>query len=129
LAEERADELLAVAVAVDVGGVKERHAGVGGRVQHAAGGVIADVAPVAAELPASLTDDADGAPGPAQNRCLHGAQASTRGGASGGWPRVAVTGAFEMARSGSMEPELRRVERSCHAPARVLPEEHARQSR
>src|SRR5690606_12914332 len=69
--QERADQLLAVAVAVDVGGVEERHARVGGCVQHSARVVVADVAPVPAELPATLADDGDGAEGTAEQSGFH----------------------------------------------------------
>src|SRR5690606_8371832 len=49
--EERPDDLLAAAVAVDVRGVVEGHTGLEGRLEHGAGVVLADVAPVRPELP------------------------------------------------------------------------------
>ena len=59
LREELADELLAAAVAVHVGGVDERHAGVDRRLQGRERVVLADLAPVGAELPGAQPDHAD----------------------------------------------------------------------
>ena len=58
--DEAADDLLAAAVAVDVGGVVERHARLGRRLEHRAGVVLADVTPVGAELPGAEADDRGG---------------------------------------------------------------------
>ena len=71
LAQQPADESLAAAVAVDIGRVEERHAGVDRRVQNAHRVVLADVAPVGPELPAAQTDHRDRATGPAESACLH----------------------------------------------------------
>jgi hypothetical protein len=59
--DERADDLLAAAVAVDVRGVDEGHAGVHGRAERAERVLLADAAPVGAELPGPEADHADGA--------------------------------------------------------------------
>ena len=69
--ERLADALLRAAVAVDVGGVEQGHPGVEGGVQDVGGGVVVDVAPVAAELPGAQADDADVGPGPAERSLLH----------------------------------------------------------
>jgi hypothetical protein len=57
LGEEPADQPLTAAVAVDVGGVEEGDAGVGGAVQHGQRVVLVDLAPVRPELPAAEPDD------------------------------------------------------------------------
>ena len=56
-----AAELLAAAVAVDVGGVEERDPGLDGRVEHGVRRLRRDRAPVGAELPGAEADDADAA--------------------------------------------------------------------
>ena len=67
-----ADELLAAAVAVDVGGVQERDARLRGGVQHGARVVLVDLAPVGPELPGAEPDDGDGPAGPAQDGDIDG---------------------------------------------------------
>ena len=72
LGEQAPDEALAAAVAVHVGGVDERHAGVGGGAQDRERVVLAHGAPVGAELPRPEADDADGPAGPAEGALFHG---------------------------------------------------------
>ena len=67
-AQEPADELLAAPVAVDVGGVEEGDPGVDGGVQHGERVVLADLAPVGAELPGAEADHADVAAQPGKLR-------------------------------------------------------------
>jgi hypothetical protein len=71
--EEPADQALAAPVAVDVGRVEERDAGVGRRVQHRQGVVLVDLAPVGAELPAAEPDDGHLAAQPGDLPVLHAA--------------------------------------------------------
>jgi len=71
LPEEPADQLLAVAVAVDVRRVVERHARVGGRVQRTKTRGIVDLAPAAADCPRPEADGADRAPCLAEPAVLH----------------------------------------------------------
>ena len=56
LAQQASDQPLRAAVAVDVGGVEEGHAGVGGRVQRRHRRVLLHVAPVGADLPRAEAD-------------------------------------------------------------------------
>ena len=56
--QEPAHQALAAPVAIDVGRIEESHPGVGGGVQGGHGLVLAHVAPVTAELPASQADNA-----------------------------------------------------------------------
>ena len=58
LGEEPAHQALAAAVAVDVRRVKKTHPGVGRRVQRRHGRGVAHVAPIGAELPAPLPNNA-----------------------------------------------------------------------
>ena len=71
LAQQPADEPLAAAVAVDVGRVEHRHAGVDRGVQHRHGVVLAHRAPVGTELPAAQADHRDRTTGPAECSHLH----------------------------------------------------------
>ena len=66
-----ADALLRPPVAVDVGGVEQGHPGVEGGVEHVGGGVVVDVAPVAAELPGAQPDDADVGTGAPERPLFH----------------------------------------------------------
>ena len=75
LGQKPADEPLAAAVAVDVGGVDERHARVHGRPQHAERVVLGHRAPIAAELPRAQADDTDLPARTAEDSLLHGARA------------------------------------------------------
>ena len=61
--QQAPDEPLRAAVAVDVGGVEERHAGVGRGVQRRHRGVLVDLAPVGADLPRAEADLGDVAAG------------------------------------------------------------------
>ena len=65
------DEALAAAVAVDVCGVEEGHAGLDGGVEHGAGVIRAHVAPVRAQLPGAEADHGYGAAGAAQGSSVH----------------------------------------------------------
>jgi len=58
--EPAADDPLAAPVAVDVGGVDERDAGVDGSVDDRHGVGLRDLAPVGAELPGPEADDGHG---------------------------------------------------------------------
>jgi len=82
--EELADETLRSAVAIDVGGVEERDAGLDGALEHLPRLLLAHLAPVGAELPATQADDGDGKVGATQDTCLHAAHVT------------AVTTAFEV---------------------------------
>ena len=62
LPQQAPDEPLRAAVAVDVGGVEERHAGVGRGVQRRHRGVLVDLAPVGADLPRAEADLGDSRP-------------------------------------------------------------------
>ncbi len=71
LPQQPADELLTAPVAVDVGGVEERHARVERRPQHVEGVVLRHRAPVGAELPAAEADHRDLAAGASELSRLH----------------------------------------------------------
>ena len=70
--QERADELLGAAVAVHVGGVQERHAGVDGGSQHLQRRLVGHRPPVRAELPAPQPHDPDRPTRTPQQPALHG---------------------------------------------------------
>ena len=70
-AQEAADQLLAAPVAVDVGGVDQGDAGVDRRAQHGERIVLADSAPVGAELPGAEPGDPYLAPGATERALLH----------------------------------------------------------
>lgn len=76
--EEFADERFAAAGAVDVGGVEERGAGVDGGAEGLEGGLVGDVAPVSADLPAAESDFADGAVRGAKRTGIHGGDGGVR---------------------------------------------------
>src|SRR4029079_1786554 len=69
--EKAADDGLAAAVAVDVGGVEEGDARLRGRLENRPGVRPRDVTPVCAELPRAESHDGDGASGPAQGALVH----------------------------------------------------------
>ena len=69
--EEPPDQLLAVAVAVHVGGVVERDADVGRGMERAHAGRVVDLAPAAADGPRAEADGADVVAGLAQSSVLH----------------------------------------------------------
>ena len=71
LAQQRAEQPLAAAVAVDVGGVEEGDPLVHRRPEHGHRRVVVDQAPVPAQLPAAEPDHTDLSGGPAQRPCLH----------------------------------------------------------
>ena len=75
VAQEAADDLLAAAVAIDVGGVEEGDAGLDRGLQHGGGVALAHRAPVGAELPGAEADDGGGPLGAAgggdQGALLH----------------------------------------------------------
>ena len=80
LGEEAADERLAAAQAVDVGGVEEGDAGVGRRAEGVERLLVRNVAPVgAAELPAAQADLADACAEAAERSLSHGADHSGAG--------------------------------------------------
>ena len=70
-AQEAADQLLAAAVAVHVGGVEEGDSGVHGGGEHRHRVVLADGAPVGAELPGAQADRADGPAEPVEAALFH----------------------------------------------------------
>ena len=76
LREDAADQALAAAVAVDVGGVDERDAGLERGLDRLDAVALADVAPVAAELPRAEADARDGPSEPWDLPLLHGGQPS-----------------------------------------------------
>ena len=76
LREHAADQALAAAVAVDVGGVDERDAGLERGLNRLDAVALADVAPVAAELPRAEADARDGPSEPWDLPLLHGGQPS-----------------------------------------------------
>src|SRR5690606_9499925 len=69
--EERADDLLAATVAVDVRGVEERHARLGRGLEDGERVLLAHVAPVGAELPGSQSDDRDETPRAPEHLSFH----------------------------------------------------------
>ena len=77
--EEAADQLLAAPVAVDVGGVEQRDAGVDGRGEDVQGVLLVDVTPVRAELPGAEPDDRDGPAGAAEGAGVHAGESSVVG--------------------------------------------------
>jgi hypothetical protein len=74
LPEEAADEGLAAAVAVDVGGVEERDPAVHGGVQHGERVRVVDLTPVRPELPAAEPDHPDLTAEPLRHALLHVAE-------------------------------------------------------
>ena len=84
LGEEAADELLAAAVAVDVGGVEEGDARLRRRLEHVPGVGLGDLAPVGAELPGAEPDHRDVAAGPAEGAVLHSLRGPGRAGSTPG---------------------------------------------
>ncbi len=78
LRQQPADQPLAATVAVHVGGVKERHAGVHGGVEDRHRGVLADLTPVGPELPAAQADHRHRPSRPSQHTRLHGTDATVR---------------------------------------------------
>ena len=89
--EPAADERLAAAVAVDVGGVEERDARRERGVEHGERVVLVDLAPVGAELPGAEADHRDGAAGASEGAGLHGSPPSSRRGADDGVERMSRT--------------------------------------
>ena len=82
LAEVAADQLLAAAVAVDVGRVEEGDAGLDGAVQHRERVTLVDLAPVGPQLPGPESDRRHETFRLAQHAFFHPADA-TRGGRRG----------------------------------------------
>lgn len=67
-----ADQLLAAAVAVDVGGVEEGDTGLDRGIQHRQGVLLPDVAPVGTELPGAESHYRHRSAGSPQNALFHG---------------------------------------------------------
>lgn len=76
--EEFADERFAAAGAVNIGGVEECRAGIDGGAERLEGGVVGDVPPVSADLPAAEADLADVASGGAERASVHGVDGGVR---------------------------------------------------
>ena len=69
---QRAEQALAAAVAVDVGGVEEGHARLERGVEHRRRGLVGDLAPVRADLPAALAHHGERSAQTGGSAVLHG---------------------------------------------------------